>query len=322
MSYGCGTLAGPGGFNLGVARASRSNGKQNALPENPHHDRIPREAIEELHEVNFSKDPSRLWGQVKPTKYGGIERVDGVGTLWLSGDYWNVDSNIMKWGKHEIRRNGASANHDVHRHDQITKLVLPPKPGEEDRPLRYCVSGVVSPDCCFLEAWGFDLGLRDRQGNNTGLWKPVGRNEMFRSERSYTRNIERILQNTRTLRGSASVPGSVMAQTLKPEDIGGEAGELSTPDDATMLRAGRTHASRSCYGWDRYDHTCRREAAKLSCSIHCPAEKVHAEGYPFKELDLNPASVYTKKFRMTGEASLRARLSKSTRRPAGFGQLR
>eukprot|EP00913_Durusdinium_trenchii_P031712 g29698.t1 len=227
--------------------------------------------LQELHEVNFSKDPSRLWGQVKPTKYGGIERVDGVGTLWLSGDYWNVDSNIMKWGKHEIRH-----LHGIH-------------------------------FCSKFQAWGFDLGLRDRQGNNTGLWKPVGRNEMFRSERSYTRNIERILQNTRTLRGSASVPGSVMAQTLKPEDIGGEAGELSTPDDATMLRAGLS----SCYGWDRYDHTCRREAAKLSCSIHCPAEKVHAEGYPFKELDLNPASVYTKKFRMTGEASLRARLSKS-----------
>ena len=23
------------------------------------------------------------------------------GPRWLSGDYWNVDSNIMKWGKHE-----------------------------------------------------------------------------------------------------------------------------------------------------------------------------------------------------------------------------
>ncbi|CAL1168362.1 unnamed protein product [Cladocopium goreaui] len=164
-------------FNLGIAAASRANGKQNGLPENPHHDRISREAIDDLHEVNFNKEPTRLWGQVKATKYGGIERIDGVSTLWTAGDYWNVDSNIMKWGKHEVRRNGACANHDVHRHDQITKLVLPPKPGDT-RPLRYCVSGVVSPDCCFLEAWGFDLGLRDRQGNNTTLWKPAGSNEM------------------------------------------------------------------------------------------------------------------------------------------------
>lgn len=74
----------------------------------------------------------------------------------------------------------------------------------DTRPLRYCVSGVVSPDCCFLEepipreetigsllvffwlfpmdeAWGFDLGLRDRQGNNTTLWKPAGCQEMARS---------------------------------------------------------------------------------------------------------------------------------------------
>lgn len=312
--------SGAGGFNLGIAAASRANGKQNGLPENPHHDRISREAIDDLHEVNFNKEPTRLWGQVKATKYGGIERIDGVSTLWTAGDYWNVDSNIMKWGKHEVRRNGACANHDVHRHDQITKLVLPPKPGDT-RPLRYCVSGVVSPDCCFLEAWGFDLGLRDRQGNNTTLWKPAGSNEMFRSERSFNRNIARIHENLKTLRGSASVPGSVMAQTLKPEDIAGEAGELSTDDDATMLRAGRTYASRSCYGWDRYDHTCRREAAKLSCSIHCPAERQSREGHPFKELDLNPAAVYTKKFRMNGEASLRARLSKSTRGP-GFGQVR
>lgn len=60
---------------------------------------------------------------------------------WLSGDYWNVDSNIMKWGKHEagvlwlrwthvaeicsavskVRRNGACANHDVHRHVEASK---------------------------------------------------------------------------------------------------------------------------------------------------------------------------------------------------------
>ncbi|CAJ1384525.1 unnamed protein product [Effrenium voratum] len=321
MSYGCGTLAAPGAFNLGIAAASRSNGKQNGLPENPRHERIPKEAIEELHGVNESKEPSRLWGQVKATKLGGIERVDSVGTLWTCGDYWNVDSNISKWGAHEVRRNGACASHDVHRHDQITRLVLPPKPGDP-KPPRNCVSGVVSPDCCFLEAWGFDLGLRDRQGRNTTLWRPAGRSEMFRSERSFDRNTERILANYKSLRRTATLPGTLMAQTLKPEDVGGEAGELSVPDDATMLRAGRTFGSRSCYGWDRYDHTCYREAAKMSCAVHCPAEKEHAEGYPFKELDLNPAAVYTKKFRLSGETSLRSHLGKSTRVPAGLGQMR
>eukprot|EP00435_Cladocopium_sp_Y103_P057483 s244_g19.t1 len=75
---------------------------------------------------------------------------------------------------------------------------------------------------------------------------------------------------------------------------------------------------------EQYDQgeTSGRWAAKLSCSIHCPAERKSPEGHPFKELDLNPAAVYTKKFRMNGEASLRARLSKSTRGPAGFSQVR
>lgn len=65
------------------------------------------------------------------------------GPRWLSGDYWNVDSNIMKWGKHEagvlwlrwthvaeicsvvskVRRNGACANHDVHRHVEASKIM-------------------------------------------------------------------------------------------------------------------------------------------------------------------------------------------------------
>jgi len=318
MSFGCGTGAAPGAFNLGTAAASRSNGKQHGLPEHPRHEKISLDAIEELHGVNESKVPSRLWGEVKASRFGGIERVDEVPHLWTCGDYWNVDSNIRKWGTHEARRNAANASHDVHRHDQIRRLVLPPKPGDP-RPPRNCVSGVVSPDCCFLEAWGFDLGLRDRQGNNTSLWRPVGKQEMFRSERSFTRNTERILENVRTLRKTASVPGQLMAQTLKPEDTAGEAGEISSADDATMLRAGRTFGSRSCYYWDRFDHTCKREAAKMSCATHCPAEREHVEGYPFKELDLNPAAVYTRKFRMSGEASLRNHLGKSTRVPSGFG---
>jgi len=321
MSYGAGTLCVPSAFNLGTAAASRSNGKQHGLPENPRHGRIEVEDIQAHWEVNpkdpkpnQKKPPARLWGQTKATKYGGIERVDSVPHQWLSGEYWNVDSNIRKWGLHEVRRNAAAASHDVHRHDQITRIVLPPKPGSE-LPPRLCVSGVVSPDSCFLEAWGFDLGLRDRQGNNVPtVWKPTRQGEMFRSERSHHRDNARILENFRTLRQSASMPGAVLAQTLRPEDMGGEAGELSTVNDATMLKAGRTFGSRSCYGWDGYDHTVRREASKMSCGVHCPSEKTHDQGHPFKdELELNPASVYTKKFRRDGEDTMRRHLDRSVR---------
>merc|ERR1719420_1692357 len=46
---------------------------------------------------------------------------------WSTGDHWNIDSNIRKWTKHEISRNAAGANHDVHRHDQIQRFVLMPQ---------------------------------------------------------------------------------------------------------------------------------------------------------------------------------------------------
>lgn len=324
MSYGAGTGAVPSAFNLGTAGAARSNGKQHSLPENPHHHKIDPEDIVAHWDINTKKGPTRLWGETKSTKYGGLERHESCGHQWLQGEYWNVDSNIRKWGLHEVKRNAAAANHDVHRHDQYERFVLPPKPGS-DKPPRQCVSGVVSPDSCFLEAWGFDLGLRDRQGNNTTLWKPVRSGEMFRSDRSFNRHLPRMVENYRALRKTASMPGTILADTLRPEDVGGEAGELATRDDTNWQdnRAGRTHGSRSCYGWDNYDHTARREAAKMSCGTHCPSMKEHNQGHPFKEeLELNPASIYTKKFRVNGEDSLRRHMGKSTRVPAGFGTMR
>eukprot|EP00933_Yihiella_yeosuensis_P057182 TRINITY_DN5681_c0_g1_i1.p1 TRINITY_DN5681_c0_g1~~TRINITY_DN5681_c0_g1_i1.p1 ORF type:complete len:322 (-),score=41.43 TRINITY_DN5681_c0_g1_i1:819-1784(-) len=317
MSLGCGTLAHKFGHNIGIEKASRSNGHQHGLPENANHGRHAQNNIEDI-EAHWSiegqkKGPTRLWGVAKKTVMGGEERQDACAHQWTEGEYYNVDSNIRKWGLHQIKRNAAAQNHDVHRHDQIQRIVLPPKPGSDKKP-RQCVSGVVSPDCCFLEAWGFDLGLRDRQANHAPLWKPVNQGMMFRSLRSYDRNVPRMLENYRTLRKTASVPGSVLAHTLRPEDVGGEAGELSNIDDATMLKAGRTYGSRSCYGWDTYDNTCRREASKMACGIHSPSFKTHNQDYPFKDdLELNPASVYTKKFQSTGEVGLRTRTMKSMR---------
>ncbi|CAE8678032.1 unnamed protein product [Polarella glacialis] len=300
MSIGAGTLTVASGFGNGTNKSARSNGKQHTLPDNPHHERTNPEDIEAYWDIPKpgakGKGPTRLWGTVKPTKYGGVERVDGVSTQWLAGEYWNVDSNIRRWGLHEVRRNAAAASHDVHRHDQITRIVLPPQPGS-DKPPRQCVSGVVTADSCFLEAWGFDLGLRDRQANYAPLFKPVTSGEQFRSQRSYSRNCGRLAENYRMMRKTASVPGQVMASTLRPEDIAGEAGEESSADDTMLLKAGRTFGSRSCSGWDRYDHTVRREAAKTSCGTYSPSFNLHPQGHVFKdELELNPASVYTKKY--------------------------
>jgi len=171
MSLGSGTLANPHAFKKGTRKAARSNGKQHTLPQNPHTDRIFQEDVEPHWSPKQPKTPTRLWGTVKPVRgLGGEVREDGVADFWSTGEYWNVDSNIRKWGEHEVRRNAASAAHDVHRHDQYVRIVLPPQPGEKkQRPERSCVSGVVSPADAFLEAWGFDLGLRDRQARPTKM---------------------------------------------------------------------------------------------------------------------------------------------------------
>jgi len=302
MSYSCGTLAHPAAFGLSTQAASVNNGKQNNLPKTFYHPHIKAEQVEAHWDANQKTVPTRLWGTAKGTKLGGETRPDVEAQTWTCGELWNCDSNIRKWTDWEVKRNAAAASHDVHRHDQITRIVLQPQATSKVKTARLCVSGVVSPDCCFLEAWGFDLGLRDRQGKPTRMFKPVTQGKQFRHPRSYNRDVSRIHAYKSTLGKTASSPGLTLPQdtvmTLRPEDIGGEAGEQGGSEAASLERQGRMYASRSCPYWDSYDHTCRREAAKMSCSIHSPSFRSHPENYAYvDELELTPAAIYTKKYR-------------------------
>lgn len=333
MSFACGTLANPSAFALGNKAASISNGKQHTLPTKCHHTHLKLEQIEAIWDPKQSKQPSRLWGTASATKYGGEQRPECEAQTWSTGELWNIDSNIWKWGGHEVRRNAAAGSHDIHRHDQITRCVLAPPVGSKRSAVpRACISGVVSPDCCFLEAWGFDLGLRDRQANPVKLFRPVGKAEQFRALRSFDRDIPRMAEHHRTLNKTASAPGALsdtlhtMLATLRPEDIGGEAGEHGGADALDHKTAGKTHGSRSCNYWDSYDHTCKREAAKLACSIHSPAFREHKDAHPFvDEIELRPQAIYTRKYRVaeknqpgTGHHALRGREGNSRRVPMGL----
>lgn len=325
MSIGCGTLASPTddfkhGIKTGNFAASSSNGKQHTLPRSPMHGSTDIDDINNHWDSRQPKGPTRLWGATRNTKYGGEERIDGTSEMWLSGEYWNVDSNIRKWGEHEMRRNAAAANHDVHRHDQIKRIVLVPQKSEKLQIPRVVTSGAITADSSFLEPFGFDLGLRDRQANLAGRWNPVTYGEQFRSLRSYDRNIPRMLETYRSLRRTSSVPGSpnstqlLTSQTLRPEDVGGEAGELSNEYDrknkSNWEQAGRTHGSRSCHYWDRYDHVPKREGAKMSHGVHSHALRSHSE-HPMSDVcEVRPAAIYTKKFQTGSEELLRRHESK------------
>lgn len=333
MSFACGTLANPSAFALGNKAASISNGKQHTLPPKCHHNHLKPEQIEAIWDAKQAKTPSRLWGTASATKYGGEQRPECEPHTWTTGELWNVDSNIRIWGEHQIKRNAAASSHDVHRHDQFERVVLaPPLGAKRAHAPRLCVSGVVSPDSCFLEAWGFDLGLRDRQAKPVKLFRPVGKAEQFRALRSYDRDITRMAEHHRTLNKSSSAPGQLsdtlhtMMATLKPEDIGGEAGEHDGQQALDHETAGKTHGSRSCHYWDSYDHTCRRESAKLSCAIHSPAFREHKDAHPYvDEIELRPQAIYTRKYRLaeknqpgSGHHSLRGREGNSRRVPMGL----
>lgn len=363
--HGCGTLASPSGFAKGNAMASSSNGKQHALPKHPAHqlveshpaaasqtltskNRYEREGFKKIVQAHWeakqTMSPTRMWGTTKSTKWGGEERIEGEGDVWGKGEYWNCDSNIKVWGSHEVKRNAAAANHDVHRHDQRTRMVLPEHPNlkkpareeeddeteERDRSKeggRQCTSGVVRPDCCFLEAWGFDLGQRDRQGNPVKLWKPPGQAQMFRGQRSFCRNTERMAETYRTLREpwlrkEASAPAILSftatdrafdkSPKVRHEDVGGEAGDMAHPDDIALERTGRTHGSRSHNYHDCYGHASKREGARLALGMHAPSNRTHADGHPMKDnLELSPGSVYNLKFRKFGEAQVRTHMTAS-----------
>eukprot|EP00405_Crypthecodinium_cohnii_P027278 CAMPEP_0206516570 /NCGR_PEP_ID=MMETSP0324_2-20121206/63444_1 /ASSEMBLY_ACC=CAM_ASM_000836 /TAXON_ID=2866 /ORGANISM="Crypthecodinium cohnii, Strain Seligo" /LENGTH=274 /DNA_ID=CAMNT_0054009525 /DNA_START=21 /DNA_END=846 /DNA_ORIENTATION=+ len=245
MSLGCGTLASPSAFQKGTLGASSSNGTQHTLPKNPMHRSVAKLSITNHWAEDQEQGPTRLWGSSMKTKLGGEERPDGCADNWTKGEFWNVDSNIRIWGPHEVRRNGASASHDVHRHDQIRRICLPALPGQERFEGRQCVSGVVGADTCFLEAWGFSLGRRDRQARPVGIFLPTGANEQFRSHRSFDRDLGRMTESFRTMRRSQTTPGTIMpatATTLRPEDVGGDAGELADYSDAEQARRGERMA--------------------------------------------------------------------------------
>lgn len=327
MSLGCGTLASPTGDLLakGIGAAARSNGKQHTLPEKAYHHRIKADDVVDhwadpkssLNPGSFSKvksHPTRLWGTQSATTLGGTNREDmAQPDLWRSGEYWNVDSNIRIWGEHETRRGAAAANHDVHRHDQICRYMLEPQPaiGRLSRQTvpRITTSGVVKPDTCFLECWGFDLGLRDRQAKPVTTFKPVNKGRQFRSLRSFNRDFGHMAETLRSQRTTASVPGATHidgARTFRMEDVGGEAGALKAEADDVADKQGRTYGSRSCNFWEEYGHCTRREGAKLSHGVHSPAFTSHREDYPIKyQLELNPASVYTLKYKKDGMDALR-----------------
>lgn len=333
MSYACGTLCHPAAFGTGNKGASISNGKQHTLPTKFYHPHIKLDQVEATWDAKHGKAPSRLWGTASATRFGGEQRPDSEACTWTQGDLWNIDSNIKKWGEHEVRRNASSGAHDVHRHDQIQRCVLAPQQGAKSSlKHRLCVSGVVSPDACFLEAWGFDLGLRDRQAKPVGLFKPVGKGEQFRAPRSYDRDIPRMAEHERSMKRSFSSPSEVksslsgMLATLRPEDIGGEAGEHGGREALDHETAGKTHASRSCHYWDEYNHVVKREAAKLSCSIHSPAFRESKDAHPFvEEIEMRPQAIYTRRYRQaeknqpgSGHRALRGREGNSRRVPMGL----
>jgi len=293
MSSGCGTLAHPHSpLKKGNSRAASGNGRQHTLPKSPQHKLIDAEDIEAHWAPTQSKIPTRLWGTTKATKYGGVERVNGEADHWIHGDFWNCDSNITRWSEHEVKRNAAAANHDVHRHDQIRRILL--QHGDKREKASSVGSG------------GFDSSSRDRPGGT--IWMPSSSCEHFRSVRSYSRNVDRLTHHFRSLRRSASSPGVSPSEkmTLRPEDVGGEAGELSSLEDKSLESAGRTHGSRSCPYWDRADHAVKREGARLSNGVHSKSLHKHPDGHPFVDnCELRPAAIYTRRFKVGGEDNLR-----------------
>lgn len=313
---GCGTLASPASpenFRKGTSKkASSNNGKQHSLPANPAHqwhagtrDRLTagrnddgHDDVGEHHGPTQPTKPTRLWGKVKPTQWGGEVRADGEAVGWLTGEYWNCDSNIHKWSIHEVRRNAASANHDVHRHDQITRIVLDPAPG---RAPRRSVSGVASADSSFLEAWGFDLGSRDRQAKPVGTWRPVSQKEHFRSLRSYDHDLAAMTDGFRSLRRAASSASTASANKTTPQQQAMSMSMTSVGDGGL----GSTHGSKSCRGWDGGDHAVKREAAKMSLSTFAPAANGSRDDYTFVDNELRPGAVYSRRFRTKGHDSLR-----------------
>lgn len=322
MSHGCGTLASPGGFAKGNAGASSATG-QHTLPSNAAHkplelhdhvasqplksglyDREGHRKIVQAHwEAKQTKTPTRMWGTTRTTKWQGEERTDNE--QWHKGEFWNVDSNIRIWGLHEVRRNAAQMSHDIHRHDQKTRFVLQDHPGEDrqEREERQSTSGMATADAGFLEAWGFDLGQRDRRGNPMPLWRPGGSSQMFTMK-------DECAESFRPLRKQRSAPGTLSTSgTIENKSEPGEAPPSEIPPDRQIASQARN--ARICYH-DSFGHAVKRESAKLSCGLHGPSFRSHADGLPVKDnVELSPASIYNRKYRKFGEEAARKHVTSS-----------
>jgi hypothetical protein len=194
-------------------------------------------------------------------------------------EYWNPDSMISNWTDTEIRRDAAGGAHDVHRHDAIKQHTLP---GSD----RVSISGVMTADACFLEPWGFSLGSRDRQGNPVGWFKPTTQGENFRTTESYQ----------------------------MPTNPKSTINFQSNYRPGTDLQKGELFGTKSCRGWDRWNHTAYREAAKMSNGIHRNSERKHK--YPGTNCEIRPASIYTLNFKKNGEAVMQDHIPKTVKHGA------
>ncbi|KAF4707273.1 hypothetical protein FOZ62_012836, partial [Perkinsus olseni] len=184
-------------------------------------------------------------------------------------ELWNVDSNISSWGQHKARKTAAHLAHSVHRHDQIQKLKLL----GSDRPSN---SGMLSADSCFLEAFGYSLGARDRQGRSCSIFVPVNVDRGFRSLQNFL---------------ETSVDG------LYPSGVKARRAHLAYDPH------GRTFAAGLRRGWENWKHVTKREAAKLAQGVHSHAARGLKAGacYPQNNCEVNPAAIYSLKYRKFGE---------------------
>lgn len=124
---------------------------------------------------------------------------------------------------------------------------------------RASASGMLPPDCCFMECWGYPLGDRDRRGSRTMKWNPANAGRFFRSKSSF------------------------------------KSSSLSMGSDSTN---GVIFGSSSQNGWDSWDHSSKRESAKLSNSVHRMGER--GRDYPFVDCQFRPSAIYTLKYKQNG----------------------
>ena len=130
-------------------------------------------------------------------------------------------------------------------------------------------SGLLPYGESFVARLGYDLGDVDREGRAVKVpWRRVDRDSNFRTEADYK---------------------------IKKEN-------RKITDDNTE---GDVCEYESCQGWTAYDHTVRREAAKISSRLHMHSAR-SLTNCPTDDLHTNPAAVYSLKYRKFGEAALRA----------------